>query len=222
MAILLQAKHLYKKFYHPRQIDIISGINLDVEAKTSLAITGKSGQGKSTLLQILGTLDDPCQGSLEIAGNLITRFNKSRIRNSEIAFVFQSFHLLEDYTAIENVLMPARINRQNTSKGSSVYQRGLELLDQVGLKNRAEFQTKFLSGGEKQRVAIARAFSNNPSIIFADEPSGNLDQETASVIQQLLLDFSEQPGKALIVVTHDESFAKRCKHTRVLENGQLN
>lgn len=218
---LLKATALKKTFYHPREIHILNGVDINIESGSSVAIMGRSGQGKSTLLQILGTLDSPCDGSLEIAGTTVTRYNKSFIRNKRLAFIFQSFHLLDDYTALENVLMPARIDRQDTYKGSKAYQRGMDLLDRVGLKSRAEFPAKFLSGGEKQRVAIARALCNDPSLILADEPSGNLDHNTSLIIHQLLLEFSTQPNKALIVVTHDESLANQCNVQYTLENGCL-
>lgn len=218
---LLKARKLRKTFYHPREIHILNGINLDIYDNSSVAIMGRSGQGKSTLLQILGTLDDACEGSLTIAGTEINRYNKSVIRNKKLAFVFQSFHLLEDYTALENVLMPARIGREQTYRGSSIYNYGLDLLDRVGLKQRADFQAKFLSGGEKQRVAIARAFCNNPSLILADEPSGNLDHETSTIIHELLLGFAKQPGKALLVVTHDQKLADQCTVRYSLESGEL-
>lgn len=219
--MLLKARTLRKTFYHPKQIHILNGISLDVEESSSVAIMGRSGQGKSTLLQILGTLDDPCEGSLQIVDTTVSRYNKSHVRNRLIAFVFQSFHLLEDYTALENVLMPARIGRYDTTRGSALYQHGLSLLDKVGLKQRAEFPAKFLSGGEKQRVAIARALCNDPSLILADEPSGNLDSDTSMVIHQLLLDFSKQPGKALIVVTHNQELASQCSTRYTLDCGHL-
>lgn len=220
-TFLLKARGLRKTFYHPKEIHILNGINLDVESGSSVAIMGRSGQGKSTLLQILGTLDDACEGSLEIGNTTVSRYNKSSLRNRELAFVFQSFHLLEDYTALENVLMPARIGRNTISKGSSMYKHGLDLLEKVGLRQRAEFHVKFLSGGEKQRVAIARALCNDPSLILADEPSGNLDRETSIIIHQLLLDFSKQPGKALIVVTHDQTLAEQCSIRYTLDRGHL-
>lgn len=218
---LLEAKDLRKTFYHPKKIHILNGVNLAVEGGSSVAIMGRSGQGKSTLLQILGTLDNPCEGVIDIAGTTVTRYNRSRIRNKQIAFVFQSFHLLEDYTALENVLMPAQINRENIGRGSSLHRHGLDLLDLVGLKHRAEFHAKFLSGGEKQRVAIARALCNDPSLILADEPSGNLDHDTSAIIHELLLNFSRQPNKAIIVVTHNQTLAAECSIHYTLDSGHL-
>lgn len=219
--LILKARNIRKSFYYPAEVSILRGINLDVMRGETLAITGRSGQGKSTLLQILGTLEKPCSGQLMIAGQTINPFNCGKIRNRNIAFIFQSFQLLEDYTALENVLMPARIARKNTSKGSQAYQQALHLLEIVGLAERAEFNTKLLSGGEKQRVAIARALCNDPDIIFADEPSGNLDKETAQGIHQLLLNFAQEKGKALITVTHDPDLAALCSQKYILDAGVI-
>lgn len=218
---LLKAEDIHKSFYSPVKVPILKGIDLSVEAGETVAIMGRSGEGKSTLLQVLGTLDSPCSGKLEIAGLNVNNFNKSKIRNKHIAFIFQSFHLLEDYTALENVLMPASIARQNISKGSIAYKRGCELLEMVGLSARANFNTKLLSGGEKQRVAIARALCNDPDLILADEPSGNLDKQTSVSIHSLLLNFVAHGNKALIVVTHDPSLASMCQTQYHLHGGRL-
>lgn len=222
LATILKAKNLHKAFYYPTKNRILSGIDLIVSAGETVAIMGRSGEGKSTLLHILGTLDKPCQGDLEIAGQDISQFNKTTIRNRHIGFVFQSFHLLEDYTALENVLMPARIARHSTQKGSKAYNRGIELLDLVGLSSRVYYNTKQLSGGEKQRVAIARALCNDPDIILADEPSGNLDNQNAKAIHDLLLNFARRHHKALLVVTHDQNLAKLCDTQYQLSEGMLN
>jgi len=218
--VILKATNLHKSFFQPKAVKILNGVNLTVHAGESVAITGRSGEGKSTLLQLLGTLEDPCEGIVEIANQKVSFFNKAKIRNRHIAFIFQSFHLLEDYTAIENVLMPARIARENTAVGSSCYQRGMALLERVGLADRALFQTKLLSGGEKQRVAIARALCNDPDLIFADEPSGNLDKQTAASIHALLMEFAAS-GKAVIIVTHDQDLAKLCGTHYLLSQGVL-
>ncbi len=218
---LLEAKNIFKAFYHPIVVNILKGISLQVFPEESVAIVGRSGEGKSTLLQILGTLEEPCEGSLYIAGHQAVASNRTRLRNEKIGFVFQSFHLLEDYTALENVLMPARIARQPIGRGSSAEQRGLALLEKVGLADRAHFHTKFLSGGEKQRVALARAMCNDPSLILADEPSGNLDSQTAQMIHEILLDFAKNRQKALLLVTHDRELARLCSRQYELRNGQL-
>lgn len=218
---ILKARNIHKSFFQPAPVQILKGIDLSVNQGESLAIMGRSGQGKSTLLHILGTLESPCEGEIEIAGHKVNFFNKCKIRNRHLAFIFQSFHLLEDYTAIENVLMPARIARKRTTKYSKAYQAGMDLLEMVGLEDRAHFHTKLLSGGEKQRVAIARALCNDPDIIFADEPSGNLDKHTSAAIHELLLGYTKKAGKTLIVVTHDHELAQLCDKTLHLSNGQL-
>lgn len=218
---ILEAKNISKSFYHPKKVSILKAINLQVASNESVAIIGRSGEGKSTLLQILGTLEDPCGGSLFIEGEKVTLSNKTSLRNKKIGFVFQSFHLLEDYTALENVLMPARIARQSTRAGGEAMERGLFLLETVGLADRAHFHTKLLSGGEKQRVALARAMCNDPNIILADEPSGNLDRQTAEIIHEILLGFAQNPSKALLLVTHDRELARLCTRQCELNNGVL-
>lgn len=219
--IILQAKNLHKTFHHPAKVEILKNLDLTVRQGETVAIMGRSGQGKSTLLQILGTLEFPCEGSLEIAGQKVSRFNKSGIRNEKLGFIFQSFHLLDDYTALENVLFPARIARKRTSPEEKACQRAHSLLKHVGLDHRTHFNTKLLSGGEKQRVAIARALCNDPDIIMADEPSGNLDKETSRHIHELLLDLSHSQGKTLIIVTHDPDLASMCSTCYNLEDGKL-
>lgn len=218
---LLEASNIHKSFYIPHRVHLLRGVNLTVNRGDTVAITGRSGQGKSTLLNLLGTLEDPCEGSLVISSEKVTRFNRSRIRNKKIGFVFQSFHLLEDYTAIDNILMPARIARQDVSRGSPKYEEALALLAHVGLAERADFNTKLLSGGEKQRVAIARALCNNPEILFADEPSGNLDKQTSRAIHELLIGYVQNNNKALVVVTHDPELAQLCSLRYELDEGIL-
>lgn len=218
---LLSAHKIEKSFYNPHKVTILRGIDLVVNRGDTVAITGRSGQGKSTLLQLLGTLEKPCAGNLHIAGKAVNIFTKNKIRNRHLAFVFQSFHLLDDYTALENVLMPAKIARQSTSKQSAAYRRAEELLERVGLSQRMHFHTKLLSGGEKQRVALARALCNDPDLILADEPSGNLDQETSQQIHKLLLDFVNEGNKGLIVVTHNQELARQCQHHYCLHDGLL-
>jgi lipoprotein-releasing system ATP-binding protein len=218
---ILSAKNLRKKFYEPAEVQILTDVNLEVNRGESVAIMGRSGEGKSTLLQVLGTLETPCGGILEIDGQAITRLNKSRIRNCKLGFVFQSFHLLEDYSAIDNVLMPAKIARKDTSLRSDAYRRACMLMDRVGLNHRLHFNTKLLSGGEKQRVALARALCNDPDLILADEPSGNLDKETSKHIHALLMELTVSQGKTLIVVTHDPDLADLCSHRYRLQGGAL-
>lgn len=218
---MLEARNIYKSFYHPKQVKILKGVNLTLYRRDSLAIIGRSGEGKSTLLHILGTLETACQGSLIINGTEAGAFNRTQIRNQNIGFVFQSFHLLEDYTALDNILMPAKIARKSVKKGSEAYERGMFLLEKVGLSDRAFFYTKLLSGGEKQRISIARAMCNDPDILLADEPSGNLDRQTAHSIHDLLLQFVHDHDKTLIVVTHDQTLAGLCSRRCELVGGEL-
>ena len=200
---------------------ILKGVSLEIYPGDTVAITGRSGQGKSTLLQILGTLEPSCSGTLEIASKPVSIRTKNTIRNRHIAFIFQSFHLLEDYTALENILMPVRIARESTREGSPAHQRAWMLLEQMNMAHRAHFQAKYLSGGEKQRIAIARAFIHNPDIIFADEPSGNLDKENAQLTHRLLIDFAVNQNKGLLVVTHDPELAAMCGHSYEIYDGCL-
>lgn len=217
---LLEAIDIRKSFYDPAKVDVLKSVNLRVCPGHSVAIMGRSGEGKSTLLQILGTLDDPCGGTLKINGQIVSSSNRNHIRNQSIGFVFQSFHLLEDYTAIENVLMPAKIARKDVGKNSAAKERAIALLEKVGLADRADFNTKLLSGGEKQRVALARALCNDPKLIFADEPSGNLDRQTALLIHEILLGLAHE-GKSIIIVTHDQELANLCSRKHALKDGIL-
>lgn len=219
--IALKARQISKAFYKPITIPLLKGIDLEAHAAETIAIMGRSGEGKSTLLHILGTLESCCSGTLTIADQEVSKFNKTKIRNKHIGFIFQSFHLLEDYTVLDNILMPARIGRHPVGQGSPIHQRALELLDSVKLLDRGKFHTKLLSGGEKQRIAIARALINNPDVILADEPSGNLDHQTSLEIQDLLFNFARQKNKALIIVTHDAELAKRCDKVYFLQDGNL-
>jgi lipoprotein-releasing system ATP-binding protein len=217
----LEAKNLHKTFHHPVKAKILKGVSLFVRRGETVAIMGRSGEGKSTLLNILGTLEMPCEGSITISGHDVSRYSKTAIRNKHVGFVFQSFHLLEDYTVLENILMPARIARKSVHIGSAAFQKGCRLLEQVGLSERAGFNAKQLSGGEKQRVTIARALCNDPDIIFADEPSGNLDRQNAASIHDLLLGFARKENKSLVVVTHDHELAKLCDTRYQLIDGRL-
>lgn len=214
---ILSAQGISKKFTHPTAIEVLKNIDLDLYPGDSVAITGRSGEGKSTLLQILGTLDTPSSGSLKLMGKEAAR-QTDRLRNRHIGFVFQSFHLLEDFTALDNIIMPGRIGRGDYK---AARQKGLALLEKLGLKDRADHFAKQLSGGEKQRVACARAFFNDPDLILADEPSGNLDKQTATLIHSLLLDFAHKENKALLLVTHDPDLAALCKKQFRLIDGQL-
>ena len=211
--MILEASNISKTFLFPKKTSLFSGIDLSINAGDSLAITGRSGSGKTTLLHILGTLEQPDEGIVKISGIPFSKSKCAEIRSKYIGFIFQSFNLLEDFTALENVLMPAKIARKPVSK-----EYGLHLLEQVGLEDRANFPSKLLSGGERQRVAIARALCNDPLLILADEPTGNLDLINANLVGELLLELCEKRGKGLILVTHEKSIANLCKKELLLSN----
>jgi lipoprotein-releasing system ATP-binding protein len=220
MTYLLQAKNLCKTFAGTTPVEILKGVSFDLSSGESMAIIGKSGSGKSTLLHILGTLDLPSSGSITISGKDASS-HAAELRRHTLGFVFQSFHLLEDYTLLENILMPAAISRKNTKPGSSSFLKAQELIKFIGLAGRENTPVKFLSGGEKQRVAIARAFCNNPDLLLVDEPTGNLDPTNAKIVQNLLLEGCKNQGKSLILVTHDEEFAFHCDKVFTLKEGLL-
>lgn len=218
---ILEASHLVKSFEHPARVEVLSDVSLRVFSGETLAIMGASGEGKSTLLHILGALETADSGTVKIQGDLVTPAKACKMRNAHLGFVFQTFNLLEDYTALENTLFPARIARQKIAPSSTSYKRALYLLDKVGLSERAFYPTKLLSGGEKQRVAIARALCNDPALVLADEPSGNLDTHTSALIHDLLIETAKVFKKGLIVVTHDKKLAALCDSTYELSEGRL-
>ncbi len=213
---VLSAKNICKTFRSPQKVEVLSDVSLEINAGESVAICGRSGEGKTTLLHILGSLEEPDSGTIEIAGQPFTSSKAPELRNRHIGFIFQTFNLLEDFTLLENVLMPARIARQKADK-----KYGMELLDKVGLLERADFPVKLLSGGERQRAAIARALCNNPDLILADEPSGNLDRANALNIGTLLLDLVKVEKKSLVLVTHDPDLANLCDQEYRLSQGNL-
>ncbi|ACZ33226.1 ABC transporter, ATP-binding protein LolD-like protein [Chlamydia pneumoniae LPCoLN] len=221
MSLLIEAKNLSKTIQQQNQnISILTDVSLSLHAGETISITGASGNGKTTLLHLLGTLDVPSSGSLRFFDKDLKNQDLANFRNQHIGFVFQNFYLLEDDTVLKNVLMPALIARKNISKGSPVYTRALELLDLVNLDDKVQTRCSKLSGGEKQRVAIARALINEPAILLADEPSGNLDEETSEQIHNLLL---EQASAlcGILIVTHNKHLASRCSREGVLSNGKL-
>ncbi len=215
---ILRATNITKTFKTPTLVSVLKNISLEVNAGETIAITGKSGEGKTTLLHILGTLEPPTEGQLEICGIPAVPSVYSQLRNQKIGFIFQAYNLLEDYTVLENVMMPARIGKKDLTRAR---ERALELLEEVGLSHRADFPAKLLSGGEKQRTAIARAFLNDPDLILADEPSGNLDHAHSRVIYDLLLGTAQKRGKALIVVTHDGELANLCQKIYAIADGSI-
>lgn len=218
---ILRAEHIKKSFYDPKRLDILIDISLSVRAGESIAICGRSGEGKTTLLHILGTLEMPDAGALFISNTKAESSNAHLLRQKHIGFIFQSFDLLEEFTAIENVLMPAQIIRQNTSPSSQAYARAIDLLRSVDLLDRADTMAKLLSGGERQRVAIARALCNDPLLILADEPSGNLDRASAQRVGELLMQCVKTNQKSLILATHDPDLAALCDRLYLLKDGSL-
>lgn len=200
-------------------LTILDDVSMDVARGESAAIVGPSGAGKSTLLALLAGLDEPSAGRVWLNGVELTALDedgRAKLRSREVGFVFQSFHLLPSLTALENVLLPLELNAERNAG-----RRASDALTEVGLDHRLHHYPKQLSGGEKQRVAIARAFVSNPSLLFADEPTGNLDNKTGARILSLLFDLNTAAGTTLILVTHDLDAAGRCKRVIELAGGRI-
>ncbi|AOT10904.1 ABC transporter ATP-binding protein [Pseudoalteromonas luteoviolacea] len=200
-------------------LDILSDINFTVKSGESVAIVGTSGSGKSTLLSLLAGLDTGSAGEVFLDGAALHNLDeeeRARLRADKVGFVFQSFMLVQSLTALENVMLPAELAGDSGAK-----QQASELLEKVGLSHRVSHYPSQLSGGEQQRVAIARAFIGSPKILFADEPSANLDSKNGHLIEKLLFDLNKQNGTTLILVTHDESLAQQCDRIIHIEGGQL-
>ena len=216
--MIVEAKKIRKSF---GSLEVLKGVDFEVQAGEVVAIMGASGAGKSTLLQILGTLLTPDSGSLTIDGTDILSLGEralSQFRNRRIGFVFQAHHLLPEFTAEENVTIPMLIGGQAQASARA---RARELLALVGLQERLSHKPSQLSGGEQQRVAIARALANNPAILFADEPTGNLDSRTKEEIHQLFLDVRKQLGQTVVIVTHDAGLAQICDRSCYMVDGSF-
>ena len=220
---IISAQQLTQKIKLPqKEFIIFENFSLDILAGEQVAITGRSGSGKSTLLGILATLDQASSGKLVVCGESITELNEEQralVRLKYIGFVFQSFQLLPHLTALENVMLPLRLEKNFNF--TSAEKKALALLQKVGLERQATQTPKVLSGGEQQRVAIARALISDPKIIFADEPTGNLDTQTAKEIEQLLFQLNREFGTTLVLVTHDPALAKQCQRHFELLDGRL-
>jgi lipoprotein-releasing system ATP-binding protein len=205
---IIQCRSISKTYYDgSRELRILRGVDLDVYESEVMAISGPSGVGKSTLLHLIGTLDKPTGGEILFRGQSLVKMSRreiNRVRNEEIGFVFQFYHLLPEFTALENVMMPALVRGVSKRK---VRARAEELLEKVCLKERMTHKPGQLSGGEQQRVAIARALFNKPSLILADEPTGNLDEDTGVEIMRLLWDLNKSDKLTLVLVTHDDQLA---------------
>lgn len=213
---MIEATHIEKSF---GALKVLKGIDFKAEKSEVVSIMGASGAGKSTLLQILGTLSTPDSGSLIIDGTETRSLDKrqlSAFRNKEIGFVFQFHHLLPEFTSVENVMIPALIAGKNEKEAKNA---ALELLDTLGLSERIAHKPSELSGGEQQRVAIARALINQPAVLFADEPSGNLDSATKSELHNLFFKLRDTFGQTIVIVTHDPDLAKMCDRSLFMKDG---
>ena len=200
-------------------LTILSGLDLQIKSGESVAIVGASGSGKSTLLGILAGLDLPTAGSISLAGkriDVLDEDQRAKVRGQHTGFVFQSFQLLDNLTALENVMLPLELTGVDNP-----HERATALLTRVGLEHRLDHYPRQLSGGEQQRVAIARAFAPKPDILFADEPTGNLDEKTGEKIIQLLFEVNRESGTTIVLVTHDMALARRCQRIVKLHGGRL-
>ena len=214
--MMIEAKGIEKSFGN---LKVLKGIDFYAGKSEVVSIMGASGAGKSTLLQILGTLSTPDKGTLLIDGTDVTTLGRKEIstfRNRKIGFVFQFHHLLPEFTSLENVMIPALINGAGESDAKK---RAAELLATLGLAERATHKPSELSGGEQQRVAIARALMNKPAVLFADEPSGNLDSVTKAELHQLFFRLRDELGQTIVIVTHDPDLAKMCDRSLFMRDG---
>ena len=219
-AVVLAAHQLSKQVSSPEgSLTILSNVNFRILAGESVAVVGPSGAGKSTLLALLAGLDLPTDGNVELNGENLSDLDedgRARIRADSVGFVFQSFHLVPSLNALENVMLPLELAGRSDARNVS-----RDIIGKVGLKDRWSHYPAQLSGGEKQRVAIARAFATEPAVLFADEPTGNLDSRTGSTIMELMFDLNRSSSTTLVLVTHDKALAGRCKRMLSLDAGLL-
>lgn len=219
---LLEARDIFKNYQTgASELEVLRGINLQIQKKEAICLLGASGAGKSTLLQILGTLDRPTSGDVFFRGESIFRMSDedlAEFRNQKMGFVFQFHHLIQEFSALENIMLPSLIAGE---KRSDVTEKAMNWLQFMGLSDRAEHYPNQLSGGELQRVAIARALIKDPEILFADEPTGNLDSENSLKIQQLFFELRQKLGLTLIVVTHDLQFANLFPRVFKVKDGRF-
>ena len=219
--MILEARDIFKiyKGVH-KELTVLDNINFSVEKAETLSIVGPSGSGKTTLLGLCAGLDNPTSGVLHLAGEPISQMTeneKAALRNRKVGFIFQNFQLLPTLTALENVMIPLEL--QERAKGAE--ERAVELLERVGLGGRHDHYPSQLSGGEQQRVSLARAFSNDPEILFADEPTGNLDEETGQIVEKLLFDLNKEMQTTLVIVTHDLELANKTDRIIKLKGGKI-
>jgi len=215
---MLKAANLHKSY---GALKVLKGVNLEVKSSEVVAIVGASGAGKSTLLHLLGTLDTPDEGQVFLDGENVFNRAPARLaefRNKKIGFVFQFHNLLPEFSALENVIIPGLIGGGNSQQ---IWSRGTELLKQLGLGSRLEHKPSQLSGGEQQRVAVARALINSPALVFADEPSGNLDSKNATELHQLFFQLRDELGQTFVIVTHNVEFAAMADRRLEIKDGQM-
>ena len=215
---MIRAENLFKKYH---DLTVLNDVSLEVSSSEVVSIVGASGAGKTTLLQLLGTLDQPNSGTIEINGQAIQGLSPkalSDFRNEHIGFIFQFHHLLPEFNAVENVCMPAFI--KGVSRANAL-KRADELLGFLGLADRRTHKPSELSGGEQQRVAVARALMNNPSVVFADEPSGNLDSQNAKELHELFFQLRSEFGQTFVIVTHNDDLAEMADRTLVMKDGKI-
>ncbi len=221
-AISISCKNLKKTFSEGGlKVEVLKGIDLSIEKGSCLAVIGSSGSGKSTLLHLLGGLDDPTEGEVIVAGqkmSVLSESEKGLLRNKSLGFIYQFHHLLPEFSAIENVAMPLLIRGTDVIEAK---QSATEILERVGLADRLQHKPGELSGGERQRAAIARALITKPQCILADEPTGNLDEQTADKVFDVMMELNQEYGVSLIMVTHNVVLAKRMDSVRELHEGNL-
>jgi putative ABC transport system ATP-binding protein len=225
-AMRIELRGVEKEYVNAgRTLSILSGVDLDVESGESVAIVGPSGSGKTTLLGLMAGLDHPTGGEIRLGGTSIgdlTEDERAEFRAAHVGFVFQTFHLLTSLTALENVQVPLELARNGRRSGSGeIRRRALTLLDRVGLADRVHHYPSQLSGGEQQRVGLARAFVSEPGILFADEPTGNLDRDTGSLVARLLSELNREQGTTLVLVTHDDALAAGVDRVFRMDRGRL-
>ncbi len=215
---MIKAENIYKSY---GELDVLKGVDLQIKKGEVISIVGASGAGKSTLLQIIGTLDLPNTGSVainDVNTSVLNDKDLSLFRNKNIGFVFQFHHLLPEFTALENVCIPAFIHKTNKAEAEK---KAMELLTKLGVANRASHKPSELSGGEQQRVAVCRALINNPTVILADEPSGNLDSASAKELHQLFFTLRDELNQTFVIVTHNEELANMADRKLTMKDGKI-